>query len=160
MYSNLKELSGILLEILRCALLKRLILPSHHFNLSTVMKRRLLSIDALPAWARINNVAFHDVEIKTLKAEDGFDKGSAVVSTCKRLAKGGEGGSYPHILITVPPDLVLSRRLVEECALTDMHLKEVLDAIGEYGMVSTSLVPILDLCYIPLDRCVPLQTGQ
>ena len=111
------------------------------------MKREYLPIEALPTWAKLNGVTFHDVKIKRLQTEDGVDKGSAVVATSKKTAKAlMDGGEIvPDILITVPRDLVLSLELVETWAKSDRHLKEVLDAVGEYGRVSGRVFPSCSL---------------
>lgn len=103
------------------------------------MKREYLPIEALPIWAKLNGVAFHGVEIKRLRTEYGVDKGSAVIATSKKTAKALVEGDEiaPEILITVPRDLVLSLELVETWAKSDRHLKEVLDAVGDYGRVSS-----------------------
>jgi hypothetical protein len=103
------------------------------------MKREYLPIEALPTWAKLNGVRFHGVEIKRLQTEYDIDKGSAVIATFKKTAKAFvEGGEIaPEILITVPRDLVLSLELVETWAKSDRHLKEVLNAVGDYGRVSS-----------------------
>jgi hypothetical protein len=95
--------------------------------------RQFLPIDALPAWAKLNGISFHDVEIKRIQTDDGIDKGSAVVTTCPKYS---EPGGDPQILMVVPPELVLSLDLVHICAKSDRYLKEVLDAVGEFGTVS------------------------
>ena len=41
----------------------------------------------------------------------------------------------PKILLTVPKDLVLSQSLVEEHAKSDRHLREILEAVGDFGKV-------------------------
>lgn len=106
-----------------------------HFVL---MKREYLPIQVLPTWARLNGVTFHDVEIKRLQGEDGIDKGSAVVATGKKTSNTfvDGGKAVPDILITVPHDLVLSLELVETYAKSDRHLREVLDAVGDFARVS------------------------
>lgn len=106
------------------------------------MRREYLPIDALAAWARLNSVEFHDVEVTRLQTEDGVDKGSAIVATAKKSAQkfDPEVQAEPKILMTIPPDLVLSQELVETCAKADRHLKEVLDAMGDYARVCILVV--------------------
>jgi hypothetical protein len=103
------------------------------------MKREYLPIETLPVWARLNGITFNDVQIRHLQTEGGVDKGSAVVATGKKPVKTSvdEGEIVPEILITVPRDLVLSLELVETYAKSDHHLKEVLDALGDYARVSS-----------------------
>ncbi|WEW56812.1 hypothetical protein PRK78_002267 [Emydomyces testavorans] len=100
------------------------------------MKRRFLPIEALSTWAKLNGVSFDGVEIKHLQTEDGVDKGSAVVATRNRVAKdfalqSEEAG--PEILMRVPADLVITLDLVETYAKSDRYLREVLNAVGEFG---------------------------
>ncbi|PGG95060.1 hypothetical protein AJ79_10292 [Helicocarpus griseus UAMH5409] len=114
------------------------------------MKREYLPIDALAAWARLNNVKFHDTEVKRLQTKDGIDKGSAVVVTAKRSAQefNPEAQAEPELLMTIPPDLVLSLERVETCAKSDRHLKEVLDAVGDYARTARGAILIFLLVHI------------
>ncbi|KAK2758139.1 hypothetical protein FQN53_008319, partial [Emmonsiellopsis sp. PD_33] len=114
------------------------------------MRRELLPIEALPAWARLNRVQFHDVAVQRPRTEDGTDKGSAVIATAKRSAKeySPEAEASPEILMTIPPDLVLSLEAVETCAKSDRHLKGVLDAVGEYARTARGAILIFLLVHI------------
>ena len=103
------------------------------------MKRQFLPIDALTAWAKLNDVRFNGVEVKQLKTEDGIDKGSAVIATESREPR--DIVSTPEdvealTLMRIPPDIVLSLERVETYAKSDKYLREVLDGIGGFGMVS------------------------
>ncbi|KKZ62771.1 hypothetical protein EMCG_02881 [[Emmonsia] crescens] len=114
------------------------------------MRREYLPINALAAWARLNSVEFHDVEVTRLQTEDGVDKGSAIVATAKKSAQkfDPEVQAEPKILMTIPPDLVLSQELVETCAKADRHLKEVLDAMGDYARTARGAILIFLLVHI------------
>lgn len=111
------------------------------------MRRNYLPIESLPIWGKLNNVIFNGVDVDHLKADDGSDKGSGIVVASEKLILDGEGtgdpecddARQPGVLINVPPDLVLSLGLVETCAKSDRYLREVLEAVGEYGKVSSSL---------------------
>ncbi|EFW21028.1 hypothetical protein D8B26_002704 [Coccidioides posadasii str. Silveira] len=102
------------------------------------MKRQFLPIDALSAWTKLNGVSFEGVEVRRLHTEDGIGKGSAVFATRSRVAKDfvpgqNQGAAEPEILMSIPADLVLSLNLVDTYAKSDMDLREVLDAMGEFG---------------------------
>lgn len=100
------------------------------------MKRQLLPIEALPAWTKLNGVRFNGVEVKQLVTDDGIDKGASVVTTCVKEAK--EDSPEPEIMMVVPPDLVLSLDMVHTCAKSDRYLREVLEAVGDFGTVSNT----------------------
>lgn len=104
------------------------------------MKRQYLPIEALPAWARLNGITCHGVAFERFRsADDGADKGSAVIA--KEAKYNGDPASEesrPEILIRVPPDMVLSLALVDSYAKSDRYLREVLEAVGEYGRVRVS----------------------
>ncbi|KLJ13394.1 hypothetical protein EMPG_11645 [Blastomyces silverae] len=114
------------------------------------MRREYLPIDALAAWARLNSVQFHGVEVTQLQTEDGVDKGCSVVATVKKSAPefDPEAPAEPEILMTIPPDLVLSLELVETCAKADRHLKEVLDTMGEFARTARGAILIFLLVHI------------
>ncbi|KAL1960455.1 hypothetical protein VTO42DRAFT_7754 [Malbranchea cinnamomea] len=110
------------------------------------MKRQFLPIEALRAWAKLNGITFHDVEIKQLRTDDGIDKGSAVVTTCVKVAM--EDSPDPEVLMVVPRDLVLSLDLVHTCAKSDRYLKEVLEAVGDFGKQARGAILIFLLLLI------------
>ncbi|KAK2764440.1 hypothetical protein FQN54_009134 [Arachnomyces sp. PD_36] len=119
------------------------------------MKRQYLPIETLPVWAKLNNVIFNGVEVKHQYSDDGSDKGSGVVVTSEKLILDGEGtgdaecddARQPGVLISVPPDLVLSLDLVETCAKSDRYLREVLEAVGEYGRTARGAILIFLLLH-------------
>lgn len=96
------------------------------------MKREYLSIDALPAWARLNGVSMSGVAFRRLQEEDGANKGVALVAT---EDKGGEDSDL-DVLLQIPSDLILSLDCVETCAKSDPYLREILEAVGGFGKVT------------------------
>lgn len=96
------------------------------------MKREYLSIDALPAWARLNGVSTSGVAFRRLQEEDGANKGVALVAT---EDKGGEDSDL-DVLLQIPSDLILSLDCVETCAKSDPYLREILEAVGGFGKVT------------------------
>lgn len=100
---------------------------------SITMRQQDLPIDTLPAWARLNGVSLSGVVFRRLQADDGTDKGCAVVAT---EARGdGDDHSHPEVLISVPSDMVLSLESVSNYAKSDRYLREVLEAVGDFGRV-------------------------
>lgn len=107
------------------------------------MKRQYLPVEALASWARLNGVTFHGVAFERTRSADGTDKGSAVIA--KEERNNGDPASEesrPEILIRVPQDLVLSLSLVDNYAKSDRYLRQVLEAVGDYGRVRVSLFPL------------------
>ncbi len=88
------------------------------------MRRELLPIGTLPAWANWNGVGFHGVEVAPLPG----GRGSGLVVTTQR-------NDEDSIFVTVPKDLLLSLGNVWMFAKSDKYLKEVLEAVGEYARV-------------------------
>jgi hypothetical protein len=84
-------------------------------------------VDAFPAWAEFHGVRFNHVRIGPLP---GFeDRGSTVIA-CRDLRYGSE-----EPVIVVPRELVLSRANIDIFSKADQHLREVLDAVGDFGRV-------------------------
>lgn len=96
------------------------------------MKREFLPVEALPPWARLNGLSVSDVAFRRLQAEDGTDKGSAIVAT---EAKGNGDDVPSDVLLRIPSDLVLSLEAVDGYAKSDRYLREVLEAVGDFGKV-------------------------
>lgn len=100
------------------------------------MRREFHPIDALPAWARLNGVSLSGIAFRRLQAEDGTDKGCAVVATEEKSNGDPESDdSRSEILLSVPSDMVLSLESVEIYAKADRYLRDVIDAVGEFGRV-------------------------
>lgn len=84
-------------------------------------------IDALPTWATFHGVKFNGVKIGPLP---GFEERGSTVIAAREL----QGGSVDPLL-EVPRDLIISRENIELFARSDRHLREVLEAIGDFGRV-------------------------
>lgn len=109
------------------------------------MKRDYLSLETLSAWTKLNDISVHGVAFQKIQAEDGTDKGSAIVATQNKSNDETQTkGSSPEILLRIPADMVLSLQLVETHAKADRHLRDVLEAVGEFGRVRW-FPPILTL---------------
>lgn len=87
------------------------------------MKRERLSIAALPAWCKLNNVSLQDVEIKDLGAS-----GYGIV-TNRTLSTEEETFDVPALL-RIPNELVLHRGTIDEHTKVDGHFRELLEAAG------------------------------
>ena len=85
-------------------------------------------VNSLRVWAQINGASFDGVTFDAVE-----NRGAGVLAD--RDLKGGAEGP----LMVVPRDLILSRERVELQAKSDRWLRELLDALGEFGRVSTIL---------------------
>ncbi|KAL4940709.1 hypothetical protein BDV06DRAFT_17610 [Aspergillus oleicola] len=108
------------------------------------MKRESLPIEALTPFARLYNISHRGVTFRKLKAENGTDKGGAIVATEDRQS---DDGSSNNILI-VPSDLVLSLGMVQERSRYDSHLRDVLEAVGDFGKTARGAILIFLLIQI------------
>ena len=98
------------------------------------MKREYYPTNSLPAWLRFNGVTTNGVTFQKLSsAENTADKGTAIVATESRTSK--ESDTRPEVLLRVPSDLVLSLEAVHGYGKVDENFREVLDAVGGFGMV-------------------------
>lgn len=88
------------------------------------MRRERRPISALALWAKLNNVELHDTTI--VDQDDG--RGARVVASS--ALKG-----YGNRIMTIPRELSLSKNLVWEYAKVDRHLREVLQAFGDFTLV-------------------------
>jgi hypothetical protein len=84
------------------------------------------NVNSLRAWAQINGVSFDGITFDIVE-----NRGTGLLAD--RDLKGGVEGP----LMVVPRDLILSRERVEIQAKSDRWLREVLDALGEFGRVGT-----------------------
>lgn len=84
-------------------------------------------IETLPRWANFHGVAFNQVEIGPLPGFEG--RGSTVIATCEL------GGGKVGPLLVVPKELIISRQNIELHAKADGHLREVLEALGDFARV-------------------------
>lgn len=84
-------------------------------------------VDTLPAWAEFNDVTFNSIKIGPVPGLE--HRGSAVISD-RDLVGGKE-----DFLMRVPKELIVSRQNIELFAKSDLHLKEALEAAGDFGRV-------------------------
>ncbi|KAL6235966.1 hypothetical protein BDW75DRAFT_126310 [Aspergillus navahoensis] len=121
------------------------------------MKRETLSIAALIPFACLYGVDLRGVTFRKLRAEDGTDKGGAIVATeSKQL--GNEELSEDDVLLKVPSDMILSLETVQERSKYDRHLHEVLQAVGDFG--KTARGAILVFLLIQISHSSPDLAGQ
>ncbi|PYH46404.1 SET domain-containing protein [Aspergillus saccharolyticus JOP 1030-1] len=121
------------------------------------MKRAHLPIETLPAWVKLNGIGVQSVVFSTFPATassngenvDNTNKGSAIVATEDRV--GGEsalGAVDTGVLLTVPADLILSYETVHGYAKSDGRLREVLEAVGDFGRTPRGAILIFLLMQI------------
>ncbi|KOC12703.1 hypothetical protein AFCA_007237 [Aspergillus flavus] len=107
------------------------------------MKREYLPIETLSAWTRLNGISVDGVTFRKVRTEDGIDKGCAIVATGEKSNESSETGEVDaETLLRVPSDLILSLRLVETHAKSDRYLREVLDAVGDFGRTARGAILI------------------
>lgn len=98
------------------------------------MKREYIPIESLPAWQRLNGIVVQGIAVHKIGSDQhGADKGSALIATEARTSS--ENDTKPKILLQIPPELVLSLETVQNHAKTDRYLRDVLEAIGDFGRV-------------------------
>ena len=86
------------------------------------MHREALQVAKLPTWMQLNNVVVNGVKIAT------GDQGSGVF-VARELSENLQ------VLMTVPPELVLSLENVWVYAKSDRHLLQVLEAVETFSRV-------------------------
>ena len=86
------------------------------------MHRQTLSLDALSAWAQVNHVEFNGISVRAIPC-----RGTGLAVTASVAEKAP--------LMLVPKDLILSMERVWIQAKADRHLREVLEAMGDYARV-------------------------
>ena len=89
------------------------------------MRRHCLPIEHLRAWATLNDVKFNDTCVERITNPDGQHKGAGLFAA----------RDFETFLLSVPHELVLSVDLVHDYAKSDGHLRDVLEAVGEFGRV-------------------------
>jgi hypothetical protein len=111
------------------------------------MKREYLPIETLPAWQCLNGIVAKGVAFQKLgSSEYGTDKGSAIVAT--EAKSSDENDTTPEILLQIPSDLVLSLEAVHNYAKSDRYLRDVLEAIGDFGRVRAASPGALCTTYL------------
>ncbi|KAF2181986.1 SET domain-containing protein [Zopfia rhizophila CBS 207.26] len=91
-------------------------------------------INALPTWAKFNGVTFNGIRVGPMPGLE--HQGSTVIA--KRDLSGGKEDA----LMVVPKELIVSRQNIELFAKSDQHLREVLDAVGDFGRTTRGAVLI------------------
>ncbi|EKV06264.1 SET domain protein [Penicillium digitatum] len=105
------------------------------------MKREYITIETLPAWQRLNGIVTQGISVHKIGSDQhGADKGSALIATETQMSS--ENDAKPKILLQVPPELVLSLETVQNQAKTDGHLRDVLEAIGDFGRTARGAILI------------------
>jgi len=94
-----------------------------------------LPAEALLPWAMLNEVSFDRV----VPGISG-DKGAALLAKDDLTASDDVGG--PTVLLTVPPELILSWDRVWQHAKIDKDLREVLESLGASARVGLSAAPV------------------
>ncbi|KAI9845356.1 MAG: hypothetical protein M1838_001780 [Thelocarpon superellum] len=107
------------------------------------MRRALLPSTALASWARLNNVEFNGCAIEHL-GEEPTGRGFAAIA--QRDIAATEAGP----LMTVPSDLILSAEAVEGYAKADVHLRQLLDAVGDLSKTARGAILLYLLLQITI----------
>ncbi|KAF4168982.1 hypothetical protein CNMCM6936_000393 [Aspergillus lentulus] len=102
------------------------------------MRRNYLPIEAMSSWAKLNGISLEGIAFQKLHGEEGTDKGSAIVATAEKIDKEAEADT----LLTVPSELALTFEYVHNHAKIDRHLRDVLDAVGDFGRTARGAVLI------------------
>lgn len=100
------------------------------------MRRESLPLGTISTWAKLNSVSSNGVEVAPLLTS----RGSGLVITAQR-------NDEDSILVTVPKDLIISLENVWIFAKSDKHLKDVLEAVGEYARVLDLVPPFQTIPY-------------
>lgn len=104
------------------------------------MKREYLPLESLPTWLRLNGVLADGVEVQNLSSlEKNGDKGNGIVAVQDKSSE--QSDALPKILLQIPSDLLLSLDAVHNYSKSDGHLREVLEAVGNFGRVCFELPP-------------------
>jgi hypothetical protein len=111
------------------------ILSGQHEPLNQfTMKREYIPIESLPAWQRLNGIVVQGIAVHKIGSDQhGADKGSALIAT--EAQTSSEHDTNPKILLKIPSELVLSLESVQNHAKTDRYLRDVLEAVGDFGRV-------------------------
>lgn len=92
------------------------------------MKYATINSDELQLWAQLNDVRFNGVKTSSNMASgDGISKGGGLLSTAYHESE--------DVLLSINGDLILSRETVLQCAKTDQHLKQLVEALGDFVQV-------------------------
>ncbi|KAJ6109179.1 hypothetical protein N7486_001413 [Penicillium sp. IBT 16267x] len=110
------------------------------------MQRDYLPLNSLLAWLRLNGIATNGVAVQRLgSAESETDKGNAILATADHSNNDPDD---QQILLQVPRDLVLSLESVHDYSKSDRDLREVLEAVGDFGRTTRGAIMIFLLVQI------------
>ena len=84
-------------------------------------------IEALPTWATFHGIKFNNVKVGPLPGYE--ERGSTVIADQKL-----QGGNVEPLLV-VPKELIISRQNIDLVSKSDHHLRELLEALGDFGRV-------------------------
>lgn len=97
------------------------------------MQRDYLPLNSFLAWLRLNGIATNGVAVQRLgSAESETDKGNAILATADNSNNDPDD---QQVLLQIPRDLVLSLESVHDYSKSDRDLREVLEAVGDFGRV-------------------------
>ena len=88
------------------------------------MRRTRLGLDSVQQWVEAHGVQLNGVAIS--KSRSGFGWGIAATTKIKKER---------HTFITIPPELVINVDRIWGCSITDGHLREILEANGDFAKV-------------------------
>ncbi|KAJ5904466.1 hypothetical protein N7504_006849 [Penicillium tannophilum] len=110
------------------------------------MKREYLPLGALLAWLRLNGIVTNGVAVQRVgSAESETDKGNAILATADNFYKDPDD---QQTLLQIPRDLVLSLESVHDYSKSDRDLREVLEAVGDFGRTARGAIMIFLLVQI------------
>ncbi|KNG45711.1 set domain containing protein [Stemphylium lycopersici] len=89
-------------------------------------------IEALPTWATFHGVRFNNVKVGPLPGYE--ERGSTVIARQKL-----QGGNVEPLLV-VPKELIISRQNIALVSKSDHHLRELLEALGDFGRTTRGAV--------------------
>ncbi|KAJ5553586.1 hypothetical protein N7494_002964 [Penicillium frequentans] len=110
------------------------------------MRREYLPLGALLAWLRLNGIVTNGVAVQRVgSAESEADKGNAILATANNSNKDPDN---QQTLLQIPRDLVLSLESVHDYSKSDRDLREVLEAVGDFGRTARGAIMIFLLVQI------------
>ena len=89
-------------------------------------------VQGLPTWATFHGVKFNGIKVGPLPGYE--ERGSTVI------AERNLTGETEQPLMTIPKELILSRENIDILAKSDQHLREVLQALGDFGRTTRGAV--------------------
>lgn len=113
-------------------------------SVSVGMRRAHLPLERLKLWALLNGIVLCDTIVKNHIMSEDVDKGAGLVATTDAVDSEGSVTTF----ISLPGELVLSKERVYEHAKSDLHLREVLHAVGPFAQVRSVHAFFLRLCIV------------